>query len=407
VLIALVYSLPGLFLIRPVADGLGVFFLIILMPFIVLVVVGLSQNSVDFSTLLDVRSDVSWTQGFMDLINVLYWNFSGIDSASTSAGEVVNPSVNYVRGLMACVLLTTLTYFVPLFAAAAVNKPDFTEWHDTSFATIAKEQAGPWLMNWIAVAGIIGNAGMHIAEMFEDSWQLHGMAEVGLVPSVFKYRHPRFKTPWACLTLQVAIICCLEAFNFKVILCIDNFFSVMSVLLEVCAFLYFRFKRPELQTPYRVPLSNLAVTAMSVPIFVMGLMVAIAGLVYTRESLIINSAFLVFGVLFSIYMLRCGHSTYIPRSPQTREAVNEESSSMLGVVNNEAPFQSSSSLGVEGGGARLNDNRREAAAALLQPEEKKANGAFLFSDGDLDDENAGQGRPSAESSSRYPHLQQT
>ena len=37
-------------------------------------------------------------------------------------------------------------------------------------------------MFWVLISSIAENAGMYIAEMFEDSWQLLGMAEQGMMP---------------------------------------------------------------------------------------------------------------------------------------------------------------------------------------------------------------------------------
>jgi len=256
---------------------------------------------------------------------VLYWNYSGIDSASTSAGEVGNPQSDYPLALLTCVALITLTYMIPLACATIVNKPSYESWADGDFAVIAHDQVGRWLAGWVAVAGVIGNAGMHVAEMFEDSWQLHGIAEVGLAPKCFSYKHPRFQTPWPCIIVQIIIIIVLQAFEFNTIVCIDNFFSVIGVILEIVAFLHLRYTRPDLQRPYRVPVSSkTTLTIALIPVLILSGVVAIAGLLDSRASIIINTTVLVLGVVFSWVMLRC-NTSYVPRTLQSEtEAVEEE-----------------------------------------------------------------------------------
>jgi len=314
VAIALVYSAPGLFLLRPIGDGLAIFFIIIMVPFLILTVYAPASNPVELSTLFHSEEDASWGGGWRDLLTVLYWNFSGIDSASTSAGEVIRPGYHYPRGLLACVFIILITYMVPLLAVTIVNKPPYESWEDGSFASIARAQGGRWLADLVAIAGIIGNAGMHIAEMFEDAWQLHGMAEVNLVPRIFRYRHPYFQTPWACITIQIVIISLLQAFDFQVIVCIDNFFSVIGVLLELLAFVYLRYSKPDMARPFKIPLSNTMLTAVLAPVFSLGVIVVVASLTGSLVSLCINIGGLLIGVLGTLVaMYRYEDLRYTPK----------------------------------------------------------------------------------------------
>ncbi len=301
--IAAVYALPGLFLLREVGSGLSFLAIFILLPFVVLSAYGLFALPKRWGVLLEADSGATWDD-WSSLISVLYWNFSGFDSMSTCAGEVRDPGRSYTRGLAGCVGLTVLTYIVPLSVAAVVDRPSVDTWTDGSFATIARDQVGVWLMAWIAVAAGVGNFGMFVAEMFEDAWQLNGMACVGVVPRIFSYRHPRFQTPWTCILLQFLIISGLQAFDFSVILCIDNFFSVIATVLEILAFLYLRYAHPQLHRPFRIPLSNTAATLLVLPMLLLGLVVAVVGLLDGWVSFGINIGFLVFSIVSYYAMQR-------------------------------------------------------------------------------------------------------
>eukprot|EP00465_Bigelowiella_longifila_P010119 CAMPEP_0185255068 /NCGR_PEP_ID=MMETSP1359-20130426/4045_1 /TAXON_ID=552665 /ORGANISM="Bigelowiella longifila, Strain CCMP242" /LENGTH=338 /DNA_ID=CAMNT_0027838675 /DNA_START=22 /DNA_END=1038 /DNA_ORIENTATION=+ len=304
-----------------------------MIPFLILTVYAPATNTADLSILLHSDEDVGCAGGWRNLLTVLYWNFSGIDSASTSAGEVVRPGYNYPRGLLACVFIVLATYMLPLLAVTVVNKPPYGSWEDGSFASIAKAQGGRWLAGLVAVAGIIGNAGMHVAEMFEDAWQLHGMAEVKLVPRIFSYRHPYFQTPWTCIGVQIVIISLLQAFDFQVIVCIDNFFSVIGVLLELIAFIHLRFTRADMVRPYKIPLSNIMVTAALMPVLCLGVVVAIASLSGSIVPLSINLGGLLFGVLGALVAMHRyedlrytpkGHHSQIVRTMAHHVAAEEQ-----------------------------------------------------------------------------------
>ena len=83
---------------------------------------------------------------------------------SCFAAEVSTPSTTYPRALLSSVILITLCYVIPLGAAVAVDKPDWTTWGDGSFATIAKSVGGEWLMWLILVGTVFGNAALFLAE---------------------------------------------------------------------------------------------------------------------------------------------------------------------------------------------------------------------------------------------------
>ncbi len=57
-------------------------------------------------------------------------------------------------------------------------------------------QGGQPLLYLVLISTILGNMGIFIANVFEDAWQLTGMAEQGLLPHVFSKRMKKFDTPY-------------------------------------------------------------------------------------------------------------------------------------------------------------------------------------------------------------------
>jgi amino acid transporter len=318
--ITVVYSLPGIFALRRIGPGLVLVCVLVLIPFAVLACSGLARNP-KWSRLLETESDTEWSDWSV-LVGVLYWNFSGMDSMSTCAGEVLNPGRSYSRGLTVCIFLTILTYLIPLCVAAAVNEPAYQEWTDGSFATIARMQGGFWLMAWIAAVSVVGNFGMPVAEMLKDSMQLNGMATAGMVPKIFAYRHPKFGTPWTCIGVQLVIICLLQAFDFNVILCIDNFFSVLGALLEVIAYLHLKRTRPELAWHFN--LSVISSFVCMVPTLLIGILVAGIGLSDSVVGLGVNLSFLVFGVVLYYFVRHSFGFTYRGTYSERKTYTDEE-----------------------------------------------------------------------------------
>ncbi|RHZ28286.1 hypothetical protein DYB37_007423 [Aphanomyces astaci] len=177
--IAILFMVPTLFSIKIVGRTMLVLAIIVAMPFVVLVVVAIPQ--VNPSNWLVVSEDRNW----VNLISVLYWNYSGFDAAGAYAGEIVDPKRTYPRAMVLTVILIALTYLIPFVAITGVDKPHYATWVDGSYTSIALGVGGMWLCGWVVVSNFFGNLGLYMAEMTKDGFQLAGMADSGLAPSFF------------------------------------------------------------------------------------------------------------------------------------------------------------------------------------------------------------------------------
>lgn len=332
--LALIFSLPVLLTVKEIGSGLGFLALFVALPFLFLTLNSFilkPLRSVQISDQVDqdvapnlsylFQADEVISLGkVMDLVAILYWNFSGLDCVSTCAGEVKNPSRSYKLGLSLAILLIVLTYFLPLSAAVvSVDEAgEWKSWEEGSFVDIGVSQLGYSFGVWVVIASFVGNAGMHTAEMFEDAWQLCGMAEAGLAPKFFARRHPTFHTPHLSICFSLFIIICLMCFDFTRIINISNFFSVASALLEMVAFLSLRLRTMTQQTwqqdevdVYRVPARTyVGLFCFLFFPFSLGAFVAMSSLTESVSTALTDLVALVIGVLLYLYMKRQGSISY-------------------------------------------------------------------------------------------------
>jgi len=310
--IVCLFTLPNLFTVRDFGPGLTILACFSFLPFVVLSFHTLffEYDSLEVMNLFEVKEGAKiadwWT-----LINTLYWNFSGFDCVSTCAGNVKSPSKTYPKGLLIALFLITFSYLLPLSSSVLLNEPDWNTWSEGSYVTIAEFQVGRWLAICMVVASFAGNAGMHAAEMFEDSWQLCGMAEVGLAPSVFAYKHPKFNTPWVAIAFSFAIISGLIVYDFQFVVTISNFFSVASALLELCAFYKLRCSKKTLFRPFRVPVRSCCglILFLAFPVCV-GIVVLFSSMGNTVYTLSINFGAILFGMFLYSAMKHFGNLHY-------------------------------------------------------------------------------------------------
>jgi len=300
--LAVAFSIPNFFLIDELGKGLAVVFVVVIFPFIILSVNGFLHG--DFRRILEVRDVSSGSEGayksWVNLINVLYWNVSGFDCISTCSGEIKNPGFSILMGLFTCLVMIYLSYIIPLAATTAVDKPPWQGWHEGTFSVIAREQMGSWLASILLFAGLIGNMGMHVAELFEDTWQLCGMAQCGLAPSIFGYKDPKYKTPTLAIAFSLTIMVVMVALPFEKLLMIDNFFSVASGLLEYSSFLKLRYSDPLALRPYRVPMGFTGCAAMLSVAMSLTCVVLFSSLFSTLFHFLVNTCAVAFGLLLYV-----------------------------------------------------------------------------------------------------------
>lgn len=154
-----------------------------LLPFVVMGVLSIPRIRPRRWLVMDFRK-VDWRGYF----NNLFWNLNYWDNASTLAGEIENPSRTFPRALLGAVVLVVCSYLVPLLAGTGAVETDPSEWSDGYFAQIGMLIGGSWLKWWIQAAAALSNMGLFEAEMSSDAFQLLGMSEIGMLPSIFASR---------------------------------------------------------------------------------------------------------------------------------------------------------------------------------------------------------------------------
>ncbi|CAK4299901.1 unnamed protein product, partial [Aphanomyces euteiches] len=262
---ACVFALPNALGIQLVGRGMSILTIVVLIPFIILTIWAFVKAS-DWSVLGQFHhadTDSSNTSVFIDtgaidiqwdlLVTTVFWNCNGFANVSTFAGEVSNPGRTYPRALFLAVLAVELTYLLPLSASAVFNDPLWPTWEEGSFSDLASSIGGSSLLALITVATIASNWGQYSSEMFCVSFQLTGMAESGLAPSVFATRSNKTDVPYFSVALSFIIIVVLAGIDVDVVMATTNVISAMSQILLILAAIKLRLSKPDIERLYRVP----------------------------------------------------------------------------------------------------------------------------------------------------------
>ncbi|XP_015630136.1 probable polyamine transporter At3g13620 [Oryza sativa Japonica Group] len=214
--------------------------------------------------------------------NTLFWNLNYWDSASTMAGEVERPERTFPRALAVAVVLIAVSYLLPLMAAIGATDAPPETWENGYLADAAGIIGGRWLKYWTEAGAVLSSVGLFEAQLSSGAFQLLGMAELGLLPSVFARRGPgRSATPWVAVAASAAVSVAVSFLGFDDVVATANLLYSLGTLLEFAAFLWLRCRgrhAAALKRPYRVPLPLPALAAMClVPSAFLAYVIAVAG----------------------------------------------------------------------------------------------------------------------------------
>lgn len=188
-------------------------------------------------------------------LNCLFWNLNSFDSTANFAADARDPHHVFPRALFIGLTLVVSGYLVPLLVATGASNAPQHAWVDGYLARVSRDVVGPWLGGWTVLAAGISNVALFQAEFSSDALQILGMAERGYLPKVFAHRS-RHGTPTGGIVLGGAILVLMGLLNVEALIEMLNFLYCVSLLMEYCAFLTLRIRRPNLERPWRVPLGT-------------------------------------------------------------------------------------------------------------------------------------------------------
>ncbi|KAL6214089.1 hypothetical protein ACLB2K_013527 [Fragaria x ananassa] len=246
----------GLTIVGWVAILLGVFSLL---PFIVMGLIAIPDIEPSRWLVVDLGT-VNWSL----YLNTLFWNLNYWDSISTLTGEVENPSKTLPKALSYALIMVLLGYIFPLLTGTGAIPVDRELWSDGYFADIAKILGGVWLRTWVLAAAALSNMGMFVAEMSSDSFQLLGMAEIGMLPSFFAKRS-HYGTPLMGILFSASGVILLSWLSFQEIVAAENYLYCFGMIMEFIAFVKLRFQHPNLPRPYKIPFGNIGAILICIP----------------------------------------------------------------------------------------------------------------------------------------------
>lgn len=222
-------------------------FALLLAPFAVFIALGFWRG-------IALHPAIAWSSpasssAFSTAVLVALWNYMGWDNASTVAQEVENPQRNYPRAMIWAMVLTVVSYILPLAAMAVAGLPA-SSFSTGDWTTAARTLGGPLLGIAVLAGGCITGIGMFNALVMSYTRLPLAMAEDGMLPRVLARRNRR-GVPWVSVLVCGAAWALALQLPFERLISIDLVLYGVSLLLEFAALAVLRFREPQLQRPFR------------------------------------------------------------------------------------------------------------------------------------------------------------
>lgn len=249
--------------IRAVGDTSTWMTALMLVPFIILIALGLAHwQGNPFIPLSNPAKTTFGALGEAMMLGV--WLYSGYDKITVSAGEVENPSRNFPLAFGVAVPFVALSYFLPTFAALA-GHGHWNDWGAKYFSDVAEILGGPWLGHAMTLAALISNFVLLNTTMMAQSRLPMVMAKDKMFPKFFSRVHPKFGTPEISLIFGGVVLTVLSLNSFKQLVTVYSVTQMLGYLMIYATLVRLRKKKRSTKRPYQIPGGTPGLVALIMP----------------------------------------------------------------------------------------------------------------------------------------------
>ena len=201
-----------------------------LTPLAVLIVLGLVNLKAENVAIHSIppASDITRASIFLLFI------FAGIESAITPSGEVKDPGRTVPRAVFLALAVVSVVYLLVQLAAQGVLGPRLAG-NPSPLGDLAAEVLGPAGGVMLGLTVIFSTFGYLSGMTLAVPRTLFAFAQDGILPKAVSSVHPRFRTPWIAIMVQVALSMTLAlSSGFEPLVILANV-SVLAVYMGCAA----------------------------------------------------------------------------------------------------------------------------------------------------------------------------
>jgi len=273
-LIAILMMIPIAYLNSKGAKLVGKFLIfgmaMVLIPIAALVVLAMphlfGNHTAHILTPITLAHQSIWSSASAG-IGLMIWSYVGYDAASTTGGEIQNPTKSYPKALLFNVPFVIIGYILPMLAglSSGLHGKNFANWQNGDFANAGGIIGGSWLKNALIFGALFGQIGLFSSYLLCVSRLPLVLSADNYLPSGLTKVNQKTGAPVRAIILNCFIFGVFVAMNFQTLIDADVIFTLFGLMLEFAALIVLRRRFPKMLRPYKVPFGWFGVIAITTP----------------------------------------------------------------------------------------------------------------------------------------------
>jgi basic amino acid/polyamine antiporter, APA family len=188
--------------------------------------------------------------------------YTGIESMAQLSSETKNAEKTVPRAMMLAMGVLIVMYIMIAMVALSVLTPQTlsTTYLDDPISGIVSgfQYKSIWFKAWVAMMAAVLLIVSSNAGLMGSSRLAYKMGEHYQLPRKFYTLHKKFKTPWVAMLFFAALASILviaSRGNLKFLADLYNFGAMLAFFAAHLALLMLRWKKPEMERPFRIPIN--------------------------------------------------------------------------------------------------------------------------------------------------------
>jgi APA family basic amino acid/polyamine antiporter len=224
---------------------------------IVFIVAGLTKIDIaNWTPFIPENTGVFGEYGFSGVVagaSIVFLAFNGFDAVCTAAQETKNPQKNLPIGIIGSLLVATITYV--LVGAVLTGVVNYKDLNTAQPIAIAAENMGmPIFVLFVKFGAVAAITSVILVHQYAIVRMIYAISADGLLPSVFKKIHKKYRTPYFTTILIGLLMSFVSAtIPLEKIVQLSTFFILLTIIAVCFSTIYLRYKQPNLPRKFRCP----------------------------------------------------------------------------------------------------------------------------------------------------------
>lgn len=195
-------------------------------------------------------------KGLFEASALVFFAYMGFEGIVKLSEETKNPEKTIPKSLILALLISIFLYVLVALASVSVMGWDELATSEAPLADIAFTALGPDAFVILSIIALFATANTALLMMLASSRITYGMAESSSLPSILARIHHSRRTPSAAIFI-IMLLSLMFVFSgdIELVANITNYTLFVTFIVINATVITLRYKLPELERPFRMPLN--------------------------------------------------------------------------------------------------------------------------------------------------------